>query len=129
MLDINLTANWRMIRSFDSLLKLSKAGRVVFLGCQEINENPAYCGAYTASKAALASLTEIYSKEIDNTNIKVNMFIPPVMRSKLRKAQFAGEDQNKLLDPKEAVNELLELISDNCEISGRIINWENKETV
>jgi NAD(P)-dependent dehydrogenase (short-subunit alcohol dehydrogenase family) len=56
VLEVNVTANWRLIRSLDPLLRLSDAGRVLFVTSGAARKHTAYWGAYALSKAALESL-------------------------------------------------------------------------
>src|SRR5271169_2037616 len=52
---VNVTANWRLIRSLDPLLRASGAGRVAFItsGAASRADLRAYWGPYATSKAAL----------------------------------------------------------------------------
>ena len=53
---INLTANWRLIRTLDPLLRRSDAGRAIFVSSGAAVSRPAYWGPYAVSKAALEAL-------------------------------------------------------------------------
>ena len=48
-LDVNVTANWRLIRSLDPLLRQSEAGRALFLTSGAAHKFRAYWGAYAMS--------------------------------------------------------------------------------
>ena len=50
---INVTANWRLIRSVDPLLRQSEAGRAIFLSSGAAHSARAFWGPYAASKAAV----------------------------------------------------------------------------
>lgn len=99
---LNLTANWRLIRSLDPLLRLSTAGRAMFVtsGVTE-GTPPAYWGAYTASKAALEALVRTYAAELKRTNLKVNIIDPGASATNMRAEAFPGEDPNTLATPDE----------------------------
>src|SRR5215510_3120193 len=58
---VNVTANWRLIRAMDPLLRRSDAGRVVFLTSGVAALALAYWGPYAASKAALEALARTYA--------------------------------------------------------------------
>src|SRR5579864_803573 len=49
LLDINITANWRLIRSLDPLLRLSDAGRALFITSGAARKHTAYWGGYAMS--------------------------------------------------------------------------------
>ncbi len=99
---LNLTANWRLIRSLDPLLRLSTAGRAMFVtsGVTE-GTPPAYWGAYTASKAALEALVRTYAAELKRTDLKVNIIDPGASATNMRAEAFPGEDPNTLATPDE----------------------------
>ncbi len=50
---VNVTANWRLIRSLDPLLRQSDAGRAIFVTSGISRRIVPYWSAYAASKAAL----------------------------------------------------------------------------
>ncbi len=107
---LNLTANWRLIRSLDPLLRLSDAGRAMFVtsGVTE-GTPPAYWGAYTASKAALEALVRTYAAELKRTNLKVNIIDPGASATNMRAEAFPGEDPNTLATPDEITERFVEL--------------------
>ena len=107
---LNLTANWRLIRSLDPLLRLSDAGRARFVtsGVTE-GKPPAYWGAYTASKAALEALVCTYAAELKRTNLKVNIIDPGASATNMRAEAFPGEDPNTLATPDEITERFVEL--------------------
>src|ERR1700724_2199254 len=92
VMDVNLTANWRLIRALDPLLRLSEAGRAVFTTCAAARDAVPYWGAYAASKAALETMVRIYAGEVAKTNLKVNLVDPGIVRTRLRAQGFPGED-------------------------------------
>ena len=73
---VNVTANWRLIRAMDPLLKRSDAGRVVFVSSGVAALALAYWGPYAVSKAALEVLARTYAAETATTNVRVNLFDP-----------------------------------------------------
>ncbi|HXP77418.1 MAG TPA: SDR family NAD(P)-dependent oxidoreductase [Stellaceae bacterium] len=96
---VNLTANWRLIRSLDPLLRLSDAGRALFVTCAAARDLAAYWGAYAASKAALEALVRIYARELGVTKATANLVDPGVLGTALRLRAFPGEDRAKLPSP------------------------------
>ena len=116
---LNLTANWRLIRSLDPLLRLSDAGRAMFVtsGVTE-GTPPAYWGAYTASKAALEALVRTYAAELKRTNLKVNIIEPGASATNMRAEAFPGEDPNTLATPDEITELFVELAEASYDESG-----------
>src|SRR5690606_11591615 len=84
VMEVNVTANWRLIRSMDPLLRQSDAARVLFVSSGSARKHTPYWGAYAVSKAALEMLALTYAAECVTTNIKVNLLNPGPMRTAMR---------------------------------------------
>jgi NAD(P)-dependent dehydrogenase (short-subunit alcohol dehydrogenase family) len=123
VMEINLTANWRLIRTLDPLLKRSDAGRAVFVTSGAATGKYAYWGPYAVSKAGMEALVKTYANELNDTNIKVNLINPGPMRTAMRAKAFPGEDPKKLPTPDEIVPLFLELVEPSCDFTGRTINF------
>jgi len=87
-LAVNLTANWRLIRSLDPLLRRSESGRAVFVTAAQARDATAYWGPYAVSKAGLETLARVYAAEVAHTEVRVNMVDPGPFRSRLRPRRF-----------------------------------------
>src|SRR6476469_3793374 len=79
VLEINLTANWRLIRTLDPLLRRSEAGRAIFVTCGVTTAVFPYWGAYAASKAGLETLGRTYAGEVTKTDLRVNLLDPGIV--------------------------------------------------
>ena len=119
VLAINLTANWRLIRSLDPLLRQSEAGRAMFVtsGVTE-DEPPPFWAAYTASKAALEALVFTWAAELKRTNLKANIIDPCTAATKMRSEAFPGEDPATLAAPEDITDRFVELADANYGVSG-----------
>jgi len=126
VLDVNLTANWRLLRSMDPLLKASDAGRVVFATSSVGHQPRAYWGTYAVSKAALEMVAGIYAQECAKTNVKVNLINPGATRTDMRAVAMPGEAPETVKAP-EMINHLfLELASPACTVSGTLVEAEQE---
>lgn len=96
---LNLTANWRLIRIFDPLLRRSDAGRAIFVTSGVTQSLPAYWGPYAVSKAGLEALVRTYAAEVEQTPVRVNLVNPGPTRTGLRAQAFPGEDPLRLPPP------------------------------
>src|SRR3990172_3214526 len=67
---VNVTANWRLIRTLDPLLRRSDAGRVIFVTSSVARSARAYWAPYSISKAALEALAKTYAHETADSAIK-----------------------------------------------------------
>ena len=120
---VNLTANWRLIRSLDPLLRISDAGKAIFItsGITKSTGRP-YWGPYAASKAALEALVLTWAAEVERTKIKVNLIDPGPVATRMRAEAFPGEDQKKLNQPDEITDKFIELAMSECKLHGERIS-------
>lgn len=120
---VNVTANWRLIRSLDPLLRASDAGRAVFVSSGAARKHTPFWGAYAASKAALESLVLTYAAECAGTHVKVNLFNPGGTRTAMRAKAFPGEDPAKLPTPQDVAPQIVALLQPDCEKSGELVTY------
>ncbi|MBR83537.1 MAG: oxidoreductase [Magnetovibrio sp.] len=117
---VNVSANWRLLRSMDPLLRSSDAGRAIFVTSTVGAEARAYWGAYAVSKAALEMMTRTYAKEIDMTPIRVNMVNPGATRTQMRSQAMPGEDPNTLPKPEDRAEVFVDLALPSCTANGEL---------
>jgi NAD(P)-dependent dehydrogenase (short-subunit alcohol dehydrogenase family) len=108
---VNLTANWRLIRSLDPLLRQSDAGRAIFLSSVAASKCLPYWGPYSVSKAALEALVRTYAAETRNTAVRVVAVDPGATRTAMRAKAMPGEDPKTLPKPSEIVPNIVEMAS------------------
>ena len=123
-LAVNVTANWRLIRSFDPLLRQSDAGRAIFLTSFAAQVHRAYWGIYATSKAALDMMVMTYAQEILKTNVTANLFNPGRTRTTMRAEAYPGEDPETVKSPEFAARQLVELVLPSCKLNGEIFTAE-----
>jgi NAD(P)-dependent dehydrogenase (short-subunit alcohol dehydrogenase family) len=121
VLDVNVTANWRLIRALDPLLRLSPSGRAVFTTCAAGREPLPYWGAYAASKAALEAMVRIYAGEVTTTNLRVNLVDPGIVATNLRALGFPGEDPAGLATPDDVTEPFVIAAAEDCPHQGEIL--------
>jgi NAD(P)-dependent dehydrogenase (short-subunit alcohol dehydrogenase family) len=118
---VNLTANWRLIRSMDPLLRASDAGRAIFVTSGAGSCVFPYWGAYAASKAALEMMVRTYAGEMTKTAVRINLIDPGAVRTRLRAQAFPGEDPAALPHPDEIAQRFLELALPECRRQGDVL--------
>jgi NAD(P)-dependent dehydrogenase (short-subunit alcohol dehydrogenase family) len=129
---VNVTANWRLIRALDPLLRKSSAGRAVFVtsGAAHRNELRAYWGPYAASKAALDTLARTYAAETANTSgVRVMLVNPGPLRTRMRAAAMPGEDPLSLRTPQELAPKIVELCSPAWVETGKIYDFPHDKVM
>ncbi len=122
--DINVTANYRLIRSLDPLLRQSDAGRVLFVTSGAAAKHTPYWGGYAMSKAALESLALTYAAECEVSNVKVNLLNPGAIRTAMRAKAMPGEERSNLKRPEDLAPLIVELLSPSSQKNGERINFQ-----
>jgi NAD(P)-dependent dehydrogenase (short-subunit alcohol dehydrogenase family) len=119
--DLNLTANWRLIRAMDPLLRRAPAGRAIFVTSAIGRDSLAYWGPYAVSKIALEMLVKIYASEIAQTAVRANLIDPGPLRTRLRARAFPGEDPDTLPLPDSVTRWFLDLALPECARNGEVL--------
>jgi NAD(P)-dependent dehydrogenase (short-subunit alcohol dehydrogenase family) len=119
---VNLTANWRLIRTLDPLLRRSDAGRVVFVTSSGVADaGRAYWAPYSVSKAALETLAKTYANETADSDIKVNLVDPGATATAMRAEAYPGEDQETLQTPDDVARVIVTLCMPDYAETGQIV--------
>lgn len=119
---VNLTANQRLVRSMDPLLRLSDAGRAIFVSSTAAHVARPFWGAYAVSKAALEAMVRSYAAENVKSKLRINLVNPGPTRTGMRAAAFPGEDPAGVKPPEDLVPLFLELASPDCLTHGDLID-------
>lgn len=117
-LDINLTANWRLIRSVDPLLRESDAGRALFVTSGAPRNCRPFWGAYSITKAGLEALVRTYAGEMQSTNVKANLIDPGPMRTAMRATAMPGEDPETVPEPATIAPHVVDMLSPSFDQTG-----------
>jgi NAD(P)-dependent dehydrogenase (short-subunit alcohol dehydrogenase family) len=120
---INVTANWRLIRSLDPLLRASDAGRAIFISSGAAHSCRAFWGPYAASKAAVEALARSYAAETEKTSLRVMMVNPGPLRTAMRRKAMPGEDPLTLRTPEDLAPHLVALAAPDWTETGKIYDF------
>ncbi|WP_417449011.1 SDR family NAD(P)-dependent oxidoreductase [Kordiimonas sp.] len=123
LMDINVTANWRLIRSMDPLLKQSDAGRAIFVTSGAAGKHKPHWGGYAVTKAAVEELALTYSAESRISNVKVNLVDPGPIATDMRTRAVPGEDASTLPTPSDIAPLFVELASPDCGKAGERVSF------
>ena len=121
VIDLNLTANWRLIRAMDPLLRAAPAGRAIFVTSGVARGVFPYWGPYAVSKAGLEMMVKIYAGEITKTRVRANLIDPGIVRTRLRVRAFPGEDPGRLPPPDSVADAFLDLALPECTRNGEVV--------
>jgi NAD(P)-dependent dehydrogenase (short-subunit alcohol dehydrogenase family) len=125
VLAVNVTANWRLIRSLDPLLRQSARGRALFVSSGAARHCSAYWGAYSASKAALEALVKTYAAETKSTPVRVNILNPGPIRTRMRAQAMPGEDPDSLLPPEAVAPHVIAMVGPGQTAHGAIFDFRD----
>jgi len=95
IISVNLTANYRLIRALDPLLRASDAGRVVAVTSSVAQSHKAYWGSYAISKAGLEAMANIYAEETEITPVRVNIYDPGGTRTAMRAKKLLSAEYSE----------------------------------
>ncbi|WID96784.1 SDR family NAD(P)-dependent oxidoreductase [Bosea vestrisii] len=121
--DINVSANWRLLKSVEPALKASDAGRAIFLSSGAAHKGLAYWGPYAVSKAALEAMARSYADETRTTNLRVMLVNPGPLRTRMRAQAMPGEDPMTLKTPEDLAPHLVEIALPGWTETGKIFDF------
>lgn len=119
--DVNLHANFRLIRSLDPLLRAAPAGRIICTSSGLAQLPLAYWSAYCASKAALEMMVKVYAAETEKTNIRANLVDPGLVDTAMLREAFPGGYPGATQRPEDVAPLFLELASPSCKKHGAVV--------
>jgi len=124
---VNVTANFQLIRCMEPLLKRSDAGRAVFVTSAAASKASAYLGPYAASKAAVETLARAWAQETAATSLRVNLFDPGPIRTRMRASVFPGEDPMTLDTPEQAAEFILPMCAPDWSETGKLLEYKSRK--
>jgi NAD(P)-dependent dehydrogenase (short-subunit alcohol dehydrogenase family) len=120
---VNLSAAWRLIRTSDALLRQAPAGRAVFVTENRAREPRAYWGAMGATKAGMEHLVLTWAQEVAITPVRVNLFDPGPVATRMRANAFPGENPATLTAPDAIAPALSALCLPSEDRNGAIVRF------
>jgi NAD(P)-dependent dehydrogenase (short-subunit alcohol dehydrogenase family) len=123
---VNVTANFQLIRCMEPLLRQSDAGRAVFVTSGAASKASAYVGPYAASKAALETLARAWAHETASTTLRVNLFSPGPIRTRMRATVFPGEDPATLDTPEQAAEFIVPMCTPDWTETGKLYDYRTR---
>ncbi|KAA2215233.1 SDR family NAD(P)-dependent oxidoreductase [Pseudoroseomonas oryzae] len=109
LVGVNMTATWRLIRTCDPPLRAAPAGRAVFVTTGRVQRPKPFWGPYGATKAGMEHMVKTWALEVENTPLRVNLFDPGVVATKMRAQAMPGEDPSTVTQPEEVAPALADL--------------------
>jgi NAD(P)-dependent dehydrogenase (short-subunit alcohol dehydrogenase family) len=117
---VNYLGAFKLISVFLPSMLARRSGIIVNITSDVAAHPEAGWGAYAASKAALECMTKILAKELDGFRIRVNLYDPGDMNTKLHKQALPEDDPSSLLSPEKSAEALLRiLLNEDVTSSGK----------
>jgi NAD(P)-dependent dehydrogenase (short-subunit alcohol dehydrogenase family) len=120
---VNVTANYRLIRSLDPLLRMAPHGRAVFVTSGLAYKCFPYWGTYSISKAALEAMVKTYAGEMATSNVRANCFSPGPTRTKMRATAMPGEDPMSIPSAEEVAAQIVPMCLDSFDDNGAVYKY------
>ncbi len=120
---VNVTANYRLIRSMDPLLRMAPHGRAIFVTSGLAQKCFPYWGAYSVSKAALEAMVKTYAAEMETTTGRANCFSPGASRTKMRATAMPGEDPMSLPSAEEVAAQIVPMCLEDFAGNGAVYKY------
>lgn len=126
VLNVNLLANQRLIRSMDPLLRASSSGRAIFVTASQGRVPKPFWSAYAVSKAGLDVMVRMYAAEVAKSTTKVNLIDPGTVSTALRAHAFPGERTDAHPISRSLLDRFVELASVSCPYHAARIAFEDR---
>ena len=123
---VNVSANFQLIRCMEPLLRQSDAGRAVFITSGAASKATAYVSPYAASKAALETLARAWAQETANTKLRVNLFNPGPVRTRMRATLMPGEDPATLDTPEQVAEFIVPMCAPDWTETGKFYDYKTR---
>jgi len=97
-------------------------GRIINIGAGAANKAGAGMGAYAASKAGVAKLTEALAEELKDRAITVNAVLPSIIDTPANRADMPNADFSRWVKPQAIADVIVFLLSDRASaVTGALI--------
>ena len=113
MFDINLRTAVNAVRAALPSLR-EGGGAIVSIGAASAIKAAAGMGAYAASKAGIAKLTEALAEEEKDNSVRVNAVQPSIIDTPANRADMADADFSRWVSPAQVASVIAFLLSDGA---------------
>jgi NAD(P)-dependent dehydrogenase (short-subunit alcohol dehydrogenase family) len=96
----------------------------VFITSDVASKALAYRGPYAASKAALDALVRTWANETASTPMRINLFNPGPIRTRMRATVFPGEDPMTLDTPEQVAEFIVPMCAPSWTETGKLYDYK-----
>ena len=123
IINLNLIANFRILRSFHPLFLSSDNARILIISKNILTLGNQYWGSYNSIMLALNNLIKTYANENKTSNLKINLFEPPLIESNFANITSPGENNKNMRELNQVVRKILYYVNEDISESGQIFNF------
>lgn len=123
MVNLNLIANFRILRSFHPLFLSSNKARIIIISKNISALGDQYWGSYNSIMLALNNLIKTYANENKTRNLKINLFEPPLIESNFVNMTSPGENIKNMYELDLVTRKIIYYVNENITDSGEIFNF------
>ena len=127
VMDVNVTAVWRMARTLDPLLTKTPDARALVLSSGAAHSCRANWGPYAMSKAAVEAMARCWAAESEHTSLRVNSVNPGATRTQMRAKAMPGEDKTKLPEPADVARTIVALLDPAITHNGKLFDVRREQ--
>jgi len=123
IINLNLISNYRLLRSFHPLFMAADKARILIISKNISEVGSQYWGSYNTAMLGLNNLIKTYANENKNSNIKINLFEPPIIESNFINTTSPGIDKKKLIELEFVVDKILSYLNEDIIETGEVFNF------
>lgn len=122
MFDMNVNSAFHILRAVLPQMRKAGGGRIVAIGSRAAEDPGPKVGAYSASKAALVSLTQTVARENKGSGITANVILPGTMDTPANRRDMPGADASQWVSPASIADLIVWLAGDaGKDVTGAVI--------
>ena len=123
IIDLNLIANFRLLRSFHPLLITANKARVLIISKNISEMGMQYWGSYNTAMLGLNNLVKTYAYENKQSNLKINLFEPPLLESNFINTTSPGVNKKNLVELNNVIDRILSYLDENIIETGEVFSF------
>ncbi len=123
IINLNLISNYRLLRSFHPLFIAADKARLLIISKNVLEIGNQYWGSYNTAMLALNNLIKTYANENKDSNIKINLFEPPLIESNFIDITYPGIDKKNLIKLELVIDKILSYLNENITETGEMFNF------
>tara|TARA_B100000989_G_C19520888_1_gene464091 strand:- start:1036 stop:1719 length:684 start_codon:yes stop_codon:yes gene_type:complete len=107
LINLNLSINWKILKSIEPLLLKSKQAKIFFISNTQISQGYPYFHAYSVAKAGLEAMANIYSREKEKFQVEIKIINLKSIKIGLLRKFFSNISQEEKKDLEKKIDLLV----------------------